>query len=113
MKKAKICFVGWMIYSGLDLFGFTTDVLMGVGGSGHVYEKFWLFSLIFASPIIFAGTIKYLFLILPRRNKIILIILSLIATFIQIIVLMGILFFIAIAILSPLLANLGFYITMP
>jgi hypothetical protein len=113
MKKFRLCFIGWVVYSSLDLLGFTVDALMGLGGSGNVYEKCWLFSLIFASPLIFIGTMQYFLRIFLRINKIILIILSLIVASLQIVILMGILFFIAMMIVTPILTYLGYYVTMP
>lgn len=113
MKKFRLCLIGYIIYSSLDLFGFVIDALMGLGGSGDIYERFWLFSLIFASPIIFIGTSWYFFRILPRINRVILIILCLMVTFLQIVILMAILFFIATVIIAPILAYFGYYVTMP
>lgn len=106
-------FVGWIIYCGLDLLGFILDALMEQGGSGWIYEKFWLVSLFLASPVIFIGTMRYFLTIMPRLNKIILIIFAFIATFLQIIILIGILFIIAMMIIAPILARSGFYVTMP
>lgn len=113
MQGFKLCLLGYMTYIGLSSIFFIVDVLMGQGGSGKIFYKFWLLILILSSSLVFIGSTGCLFKILPKINKLILIISSILVTSLQIIILIFTFLFFAMFILAPILGRLGFYITMP
>lgn len=113
MKDFKLCFIGYLAYVVLDSVSFVIDALKGQGGSGEIFSKFWLPILILSSILVLIGTIIYLFKIFPNINKAILIILSILVSSLQMLVLVFVFFFFAMIILTPILGQLGFYITMP
>lgn len=113
MGQPNLFLVGYIAYIILNSVIFIIDVLMGHGGSGEIFEKFWLLILATCGIIIFIATTKYLFKILVKVNKIILLILSLAATFLQMVALYFIFFFLAMFILASILAKNGYYVTMP
>lgn len=113
MKNFKLCFISYLTYIGLNSIFFVIDALKGQGGSGKIFNKFWLPILILSSILVLVGTISCLFKIRPSINKAILIILSILAASLQVVALVFIFFFFAMIILAPILGRLGFYITMP
>ncbi|MDP2905895.1 MAG: hypothetical protein Q8O22_06330 [Candidatus Omnitrophota bacterium] len=113
MQWFKVNLVGYLICISLDSIVFVADVLLGQGGSGRISEKFGLGVIILISTLVFVGTTGYLFRIIPKINRIVLVVLSILASFLQIIILIGISFFFNMYILAPILGRLGFYITMP
>lgn len=113
MQNFKLCLIGYISYIFLNSISFVIDASKGHGGSGKIFSKFWLITLILSSILILIGSIKYLFRMFPGINKMLLIILSILATSLQIIVLFFIFFFFVMIIIAPVLGRLGFYITMP
>ena len=114
MRGNKMLFMGYLIFSVVTLTGFVIDVLMKLGGSGYIFERFCLFGLLFSVPEIFWGTYKGIFLRkLVHINKKILLILSLPATILQVIILMAVLFFVATVVITPILDIFGYYVSMP
>ena len=113
MQGLKICLIGYLTYIILTSTIFIIDVLTGGGGSGKIFNKFWIFIIILTSVLIFYGSTGYLFKIFPKINKLILITSSVLITSLQIIILIFIFFFFAMYIVAPILGRLGFYVTMP
>ena len=113
MKNFKLCLIGYTTYIILNSIFFIIDALKGHGGSGEIFSKFWLPILILSSILILVSSIKYLLKIAPKMNRAILIVLSILVSFLQIAILVFIFFFFAVIILAPILSRFGFYITMP
>lgn len=113
MQNFKLCFMGYLTYIAFNSISFVIDALNGQGGSGKIFSKFWLPILILSSILVLIGTIGYFLRIFFNMNKAILIILSILATFMQVVALVFIFFFFAMIMLAPILGRLGFYITMP
>jgi len=112
-QNLKVCFIGYLTYIGLNSISFVIDALNGQGGSGKIFSKFWLPILILSSILVLIGTVGYLLKMFPSMNKVVLIILSILATSLQVVVAVFIFFFFAMIVLAPILGRLGFYITMP
>ncbi|MFA5338623.1 MAG: hypothetical protein WC317_00555 [Candidatus Omnitrophota bacterium] len=113
MQSFILCIIGYVAYLFLSSIVFIADVLAGQGGSGKIFQKFWLPVILLVSILIFVGTAGYLFKNFSKINKLVSIILSMLATLFQIGVLMLVFFHLALRILAPILIKHGFYVTMP
>ncbi len=113
MQPFTLSIAGYVAYIILNSVIFIADAMAGQGGSGKIAQKFEFLVLILTSILIFTGTTGHLFKNFPKANKLILIILSMLATVFQVVVLVFVFFFFAMMVLSTILAKCGFYVTMP
>lgn len=109
----KLCLIGYITYLGLSSIFYIMDIVTGGGGSGKILKMSGWPILILASIMILIGTTSYLFRILPKINIVILIILSILATFLQVVILAVALFFFVMYVLALILGRCGYYVTMP
>lgn len=113
MQWLKINIISYIVCIVFDSIIFVLDAVFGQGGSGRISDKFGPWIIILVSILILIGTTGYLFNVILKVNRLVLAILSILASCLQIIILIAVVFLVNMYILAPILGKLGFYITMP
>lgn len=113
MRWLKLCVFGYVSYIIIELVIFVINTISTQRKINDFLEFLWIPNLFLFGSVILIGTFLFLLNKNPSYSKIVLMLLSFLFTFIQIVCLWAVAFACAMLIVAPILHRLGFYVAMP
>lgn len=113
MRSLKLCFLGYIFYISIELIVFIFNTAINHKAINNFLGALWIPNLILWGIIICIGTYGYLSVKFRHLYKVVIIILSITVTVIEMGILFGMAFILAMLVVAPILTRYGFYVPMP